>query len=306
MSNSLSLFQNIEESHFEEEKDIARYSTMRLKAVGNLVEVFSLSALKKVLSLCLKKKISYHLIGGGSNQIYPSFYRGVYIKLKLPFDKSTLDNKAHDQYILPASVSLGLLTTHALRYGLKGWEVFTGIPASLGGAIYMNAGTGLGEISSLVKKVKIMNSQGNIREEKITKKSFGYRKNYFLNPGDIVVEGTLIHHGIDSQIPLKIKKYLEYRNQTQPLGKLTCGCVFKNYNLKGLSCKAGHLIDIIGLKGLSFKEIKVSYLHANFIENDGGHRSSLDDMRALISFIQEELKLQLGLDLETEIILPQI
>ncbi len=302
MNYNLDFLKKIKEISFEESTELTKYSTMRLKSCGNLVKIFSINALQKILNTCLNRGIPYQLIGWGANQLLPLKYKGLYLKLELPFDKGYLD-KIHNQYILPASVSLSVLSAHAIRYGLKGWEVFTGIPASLGGAVYMNAGTDLGEIGSLVEKVKIVTKEGNIREEIINDTSFSYRKNHFVEKSEVIVEVKLIHFGEDSKVSSKIKEYLKYRNTTQPLKEFTCGCMFKNYHSDRLSCKAGHSVDIMGLKGLGFNGVRVSPLHANFMENREG--ASLQDVKALVGFVQEELMLQLGIGFKTEVIIPE-
>ena len=91
------------------------------------------------------------------------------------------------------------------------------------------------------------------------------------------------------------------RNRTQPLKEWTCGCIFKNHqNLgSGVTCRAGLFIDIIGLKGLTIKNLQISPKHANFMENHG--ESSYEDVIAMITVLQKELKLQTGVSFETEV-----
>ncbi len=273
---------------------------MRLKAKGNLFIVKSPEALKKLLKLFFDNKQEYFLLGLGANQLISSENQTPWIKLKFSFDKTYLES-THKSYILPASVPLSLLSAHAIRFGLKGWEVFTGIPATLGGAVFMNAGTSLGEIASLVSKVKIIDREGNEREEFITSNSFSYRKNHFLKDGDIVTQVTLRNDGQDPAISEKIRNYLDWRNKTQPLKAFTCGCVFKNYHdkEKNIHFPAGKLIDLLGLKGLRLENLKVSSQHANFIENLG--EADYGQVVNLIDIIYEELYLQYGVRFETEV-----
>ena len=169
----------IKEATLEESADLSKYCTMRLQSRGNLVKVFSIEALQEVLSAFSEQKISYQIIGRGSNQLFAPQYSGAYLKLELPFDKSYLD-EFRESYTIPASVSLSALTTHAIRFNVEGWQVFTGNPATLGGAIYMNAGTSLGEIGPLVRKVKIVTGEGKIREETVGKKIFWLPEKLFF------------------------------------------------------------------------------------------------------------------------------
>lgn len=281
-------------------KDLKKYSTMRLDAIGDLITVKNVDALKAVTKTLTSNNLKYRLLGWGANMLLPETSQTPYLQLDFEFDR-TVFNSPKDEYILPASVSLATLTSHANKFGLKGWEVFTGIPASLGGAIYMNAGTNLGEIGSIVNSVWIITKDGQEKLIEIDKNSFTYRHNHFVNPGDVIYQARLKHYGTDEAISKKIKEYLEMRTRTQPLKEWTCGCIFKNFqnhNL-GVTCRAGLFIDIMGLKGLSYKNLQISPKHANFMENRG--ESSYEDVLTMIKMLQKELKLQTGVSFETEV-----
>ncbi len=284
----------------EIDKDLKKYSTMRLVARGDLITVRSVDGLKATLKALTLNNIQYRALGWGANVLLPTNAQLPYIQLDFKFDRSVLDSP-QDEYILPGSVSLASLTSHANKFGLKGWEVFTGIPASLGGAIFMNAGTNLGEIGSIIKEVKLITKDGENKSVIIDKNSFSYRHNHFVNSGDIIYEARLIHFGLDDAISRKIKEYLEMRNRTQPLKEWTCGCIFKNHHdpHSGVTCRAGLFIDIIGLKGLTIKNLKISPRHANFMENSS--ESSYEDVVHMINVLQKELKLQFGVSFETEV-----
>lgn len=183
----------------ELDKDLKKYSTMRLDAVGDLITVKNVEALKIATKTLTENKIFYRLLGWGANMLLPKQSDVPYLQLDFDFDKTQLD-EARSEYVLPASVSLATLTAHANKFGLKGWEVFTGIPASLGGAIFMNAGTNLGEIGSIVKEVKLVTKDGLEKLIKIDQNSFSYRHNHFVEKGDVIYEARLFHLGIDSEI----------------------------------------------------------------------------------------------------------
>ncbi|MGZ3787459.1 MAG: UDP-N-acetylmuramate dehydrogenase [Bacteriovorax sp.] len=281
-------------------KDLKRYSTMRLDAVGDLITVKNVEALKAVAKELTKNNISYRVLGWGANILLPKTSTVPYLQLDFDFDRSIFE-RPQDDYLLPASVSLATLTSHANKFGLKGWEVFTGIPASLGGAIFMNAGTNLGEIGSIIKEVNLVTKKGEEKLIKIDQHSFSYRHNHFVEAGDVIYQARLIHFGIDEAISKKIKDYLEMRTRTQPLKEWTCGCVFKNHQDldSGVTCRAGLFIDIMGLKGLTYKNLRISPKHANFMENSG--ESSYEDVLTMISVLQKELKLQTGVSFTTEV-----
>lgn len=279
-----------------EDCDLTTYTTMRLHSVGTLIEILEVSALKILLPELVKEKIPYLLLGWGANQLLPSQVPGVVLHLKMPH---VLPDELKPEYALPASISLNQLTSLALKFGLKGWEIFTGIPATLGGAIYMNAGTNLGEIGKLIRSVILVTPQGEERTELISEKSFSYRKNHFVKPGEVIVGAVIAHQGTDQNITQKIKEYLEYRKKTQPLATRNCGCVFKNPHPQ---LPAGKLIDLLGLKDLQIGALRISPKHGNFMENTG--KADWDQFSSLLSIIRHEMDTWYGIEFELEVKIP--
>lgn len=288
----------IEDCEYLPDHDLTSFTTMRLSSRGDLLIIKTAAALQQVLPLLNRYKKSYLVVGWGANQILPPVSDRIIIHLEMPFDLAYL-SEARDEYVLPASIGLNHLTSHAVKFGLKGWEVFTGIPASLGGAIFMNAGTNLGEIGKLIKKVILITPEGKLREEIISDKSFSYRHNHFVKEGEVIVGAVVVHNGVDPQISTKIKEYLEYRKRTQPLATKNCGCVFKNPHKE---LQAGRLIDLIGLKGLTVGGLRVSPKHANFIENTGS--SNWDQFQDLVNIIKSNMDHFYGIEFELEVKIP--
>lgn len=278
--------------------DLRRLSTMRLTSYGDLIKIGSLAALQETLKKLSDSGLKYRVLGWGANALLPEENEAIYLKLAFDFDKSYLESP-RDSYHLPASVSLSILSSHAVKFGLRGWEVFTGIPASLGGALFMNAGTNLGEIKDVVDKVYIVTAKGDLITKVIDNEDYSYRKNNFLNEGDVIYAADLKHLGLDPEISGKIKEYLALRNRTQPLKEFTCGCIFKNAYGFGRSCRAGHHIDIMGLKGTRLGGVEVSPKHANFMVNRA--EATRTQVEELISLLQREMKMSLGIDFETEV-----
>ena len=141
-----------EDTLLYENISLEKYTTIKLIASGNVLIVQSEKALEKSLKVIIKNQFTYQMIGWGSNQVLTG-NKDLYIKLDFPRTKELSEYR--EKYNLSATTSLISMTTAAKKFGLKGWDVFTGIPASLGGAIFMNAGTSLGEIAPLVESVKI-------------------------------------------------------------------------------------------------------------------------------------------------------
>lgn len=298
MKDFESKLSQIEGCEFYSNIDLTKYTTFKLHSTGDLVVVKSVDALKKLLPILKNVQRKILVVGWGANQILPAQCSDLIVHLKFDFDSDVLETQK-DEYVLPSSLGINHLTSHAVKFGLKGWEVFTGIPASLGGAIYMNAGTNLGEIGKIVKSVKLMTPDGEIREEIINEKSFSYRKNHFVGPGEIIVGATLIHLGIDSAIPQKIKDYLEYRKKTQPLATKNCGCVFKNPSKE---LPAGKLIDMLQLKGVGVGDLRISPKHGNFMENSGS--ANWDQFSSLVELINFEMDHFFGIEFELEVKIP--
>ncbi len=286
--------------------DLSKYSTMKLSSRGSLFVVETIDALIKLTTLLQKEKISYQMIGWGANTILPEVLNGVLIKLKLPFDKNIIEpNK--NEYELPASAPLNIMTSMAVKYGLMGWEVFTGIPGSLGGAIFMNAGTNLGEIGELITEVTLLTRDGSIRKHPIADGDFSYRHNHFVKKDEIIISARIKHKGIDQGLGEVIKTYLDKRMETQPLREKTCGCMFKNTKViesdHEMTCRAGLYIDIMGLGGFGLKSgLRISPKHANFMENKD--EASRSDVVELINFTIKELEAQYGILFEKEVQLP--
>jgi UDP-N-acetylmuramate dehydrogenase len=300
MKEALSDLNSISGVTVELNKDLKKFSTMRLEAYGDLITVKTVEALKTAIRILKSNNIDYRVLGWGANMLLPKMATRPYLQLDFDFDRTLFDHP-QEEYLLPASVSLATLTSHANKFGLKGWEVFTGIPASLGGAIFMNAGTNLGEIGSLVKEVFLITRDGEEKLIKVDGNSFSYRHNHFVQQGDVIYQARLIHFGIEQDISKKIREYLEMRTRTQPLKEWTCGCVFQNHHDldRGVTCRAGLFIDIMGLKGFTYKNLRISPKHANFMENSG--ESSYEDVLTMINLLQKELKLQTGVSFVTEV-----
>ena len=300
--NLINELKNVEFVEVEIDKDLSKRSTLNLKANGHLITVKNIEALIKVLSLLNQYELNFRILGLGANQILPQNSDFPYIRLDFDYDKKIFE-MVKPTYTLPASIPLNILTSQAIKYELKGWESFTGIPATLGGAIYMNAGTRLGEIGNLIQKVKYVDRYGKLHERGIKKEDFAYRRNNFLRDGDVIYEAEITHHGVTPGIGKEIKEYLAYRNQTQPLKDKTCGCMFKNYEESGEnnsgSCPAGKFLDIMGLKGFTVGGAQISHVHANFLINKGG--ATKEDVQKLLELVKSELYLQFGKEFELEV-----
>ncbi len=304
-SSSLDFFSGLNDVLVLHDSEVTKFSTMKLSSQGTLIKVSTVDSLKDVIFHLREKGTAYRVIGWGANFILPENPDFVLIKLDLPFDKSLIKEN-QNRFYLPASAPLNVLTSLAQKFNFSGWEVFTGVPASLGGAIAMNAGTSLGEICELINYIDIMRSNGDIERHKVNESSFSYRTNHFLSEGDIIIAAEIFHKGKDPAVSELIKEYLRKRSESQPLREKTCGCMFKNLNFnvqnQTLTCRAGLYLDIMGMKGLSVGDMRISPKHANFMENRG--RSGSEEVKKLVNKALSELELHYGVKFETEVHLP--
>lgn len=283
---------------FFPQHDLSSYSTFKTKTKCDLVIVKNIDVLKVLIPLANKFHLKYKLLGWGANQVLRES-QGFYLKLDLPFDRNDL-LEYKDKYVIPASASLANLTSAASKLKLKKWEVFTGIPSSFGGALFMNAGTSLGEIGSLIESFDYVDKEGKLKTHLVNNQTFSYRKNNIVKDGEVIVSGIIRTFGQDAGIPQLISSYLKMRNATQPMSKNTCGCVFKNFSYQdGTKISAGQLLDLLNLKGFGVDGIRISPIHANFFEHDG----NLSDWE-VISFLEKVksiVQLYTGIELEFEV-----
>lgn len=300
----LNYIQKIDGIEIFQNFDMQKKSTLGLMSVASLfIRVKSEKALLSLVEIFTNHNLEYLVIGKGSNIILPEIINNPVLQLSFEGFAEELE-QIKSSYNLPASTPINVMTGKAIKYGLKGWEVFTGIPATLGGAIWMNAGTNLGEIGQLIESVRILRKNGKVENYFISKGDFTYRKNNFLQNGDIIISAVIKHEGIDSKIPQIIIEYLKKRSSTQPLTKKTCGCTFKNIALlpsgNTKSCIAGQIIDIIGLKGTQYKDLVLSLVHGNFIENNGV--ATQKDFLEFIKIINSRIESSYGYTFEMEAI----
>tara|TARA_B100000925_G_scaffold291731_1_gene281064 strand:+ start:3783 stop:4694 length:912 start_codon:yes stop_codon:yes gene_type:complete len=290
--------QSIDGIELKLHEELTKLTTLQLKSTGDLIICKEEDSLVELINLLKLHEQDFQIIGNGSNALLPQNLTTPLLKLDFKFNKADLD-EIRCEYELPASTPLNFLTSRAIKHGFVGWNCFTGIPGSLGGAIFMNAGTSKGEISSILSSVKILRSNGIVESMQVTPANFSYRKNHILNKGDVIISAKIRHLGIDSSVAGEIKSYLKLRSDSQPLWEKTCGCTFKNRKSEGTTCAAGQIIDILGLKGTEYKGLKVSTKHGNFIENTGG--ATKESYLELVDKINRVVERENGYKFETEV-----
>lgn len=255
---------------------------------SNLAELFS------VRELLLKEKLPHIIMGNGSNLLFlDGGYRGVVVKLGEGIDRVRFEG---NMVFAEPGVGLAALSRQAMKEGRSGLEFACGIPGSLGGAVYMNAGAYGGSISDLVISVASLDSYGIMRDRRAAECEFGYRQSIFAKNGEMIVGVKLqLAEDLPSRIEERMRDLTEKRNAKQPVNMPSAGSFFKRPE----GDFAGRLIEEAGLKGLRVGGAMVSPLHAGFIVNTGG--ATARDVVDLMTIVRETVAERSGIVLEPEV-----
>ena len=250
-------------------------------------------SLIKLLTIIKKYNLKYFILGNGSNVIInDTLYNGIVIKLD-EFNNLVVDDA---KIKVGAGYNLIKLALKVSRMGLTGMEFATGIPGTIGGAIYMNAGAYKSDMGYIVSEIKVLDEHLCIKTIYNKDLHFHYRTSFLKEHGHLIcLEATIIlKHGRISEIEEVIEERKRRRLMSQPLEYPSAGSVFRNPD--GLY--AGELIEKCMLKGKQIGGAMVSEKHANFIINVGG--ASSHDIKQLVDFIKNDVKQKFGVELITE------
>ena len=273
--------------------DLKKYTTYKLneKALG-LVYPSNIENLIKLLNLLNERNVKHKIIGNGSNLIFSKYYDGILIKLD---EFNNLEIK--DNIITVGSgYSLVKLSYKVATLGLSGLEFASGIPGTVGGAVYMNAGAYKSDMGYVVKSVKVLTPELEVITLTNRELDFHYRTSFLMkNSGYICLEATIVLEKKDKNEILEIIEDRKARRiESQPLEYPSAGSVFRNPE----GDFAGRLIESIGYKGKEINGAKVSEKHANFIINTG--KATGKDIVSLIKEIKQKVKAEYGIDLKVE------
>lgn len=251
--------------------------------------------LQSLLLKAAEAAVPVTLVGNGSNLLVrDKGIRGLVIKL----GSMLRDIKVSGNVLTFGSgVSLAQASKKAAELGLSGMEFAVGIPGSIGGAVYMNAGAYDGEMAKVVKSVRVMDAAGEVSELSASELDFGYRHSALQGSGKIVTSVTVELSAGDKQaIAEKMADFSNRRITKQPLELPSAGSMFK----RPPGYFAGTLIDQTGLKGYTVGGAQVSTKHAGFVVNIGGATAA--DVLQLISDVQAKVFAAHGVHLEPEVL----
>lgn len=270
------------------------YTTYQLEGTAlGLVIPKDIEGLIILLKYLRDNKIKHKILGKGSNLIFSnSYYDGILIKLDSLDELEIKGNTVR----VGAGYSLTKLSNRLSRLGYTGMEFATGIPGSVGGAIFMNAGAYKSDMGYIVKSVKVLTPRYRVMEMTNFDMHFHYRTSFLqTHPDYICLEATfLLKKGNPEEIMQLIEDRKNRRLETQPLEYPSAGSVFRNPE----GDYAGRLIEEIGYKGYSIGDALVSEKHANFIINKGHAKG--EDIKKLILEIQNKVKEKYGVELKVE------
>lgn len=275
---------------------LANHTTMKIGGPADvLVEPKSLEKLQETMETINKFQVKWTAIGRGSNLLVSDLgIEGVVIKLGNGMDHFELkENEVH----VGGGYSLIKLVTIISKKGLSGLEFAGGIPGSVGGAVYMNAGAHGSDMSKVLKKAHILFEDGKMEWLTADELNFSYRTSILQKerPGICLEAVLIVEQGNREEVVAQLQKNKDYRRDTQPFSYPCAGSIFRN----PLPDYAGQLIEKAGLKGQKIGGAKVSDMHANFIVNDDGAKAQ--DVLDLIAYIKKTILEKYNVQLETEV-----
>lgn len=261
-----------------------------------LVMVNNEEELAAVMRLVTEEQIEHILIGNGSNfLVSDEGYPGIMIKLGGSFEAVDLVDETH--VMAGAAKLLSGVSVFATEHGLAGFEFASGIPGSIGGAMFMNAGAYGGEMKDIVESVRLMKPDGSeIVERSNEEMGFAYRNSAIQKDGLIVLSVRFALSKDDPEaITARVLELQHKRNSKQPVNLPSAGSTFK----RPVGGFAAALIDEAGLRGYQVGGAQVSEKHTGFVVNVGG--ATCKDVLAVMRYVREVVLERNGIELEPEV-----
>lgn len=279
-----------------EDEPMYKHTTYKVGGPARIyLMVKDVDSLVKTIKYCHKHRVKYLVIGRGSNLLFSDReYEGIIISLNECFNQVSINGST---IIAQAGVSMISLSYQAAKTGLSGFEFMGGIPGSIGGGIYMNAGAYKYDLASVVKSVKLLNEKQEVVTYSNEQMEFSYRHSVCQDNRKLII--LEVEFELTTKSPDEIKAVLDKRKErrmsTQPWNMPSAGSVFRNPSEKA----AWQYIDECGLRGYEIGGAQVSPKHSNFIVNNG--YASAKDIYDLIMLVQENVKDKFGVKLKREV-----
>ncbi len=278
------------------QESMAKHTSFR---IGGPAEVMAFPQNREELARILKVSALLDckpaILGAGTNVLAPDGgLKGLVVCLKDCMDG--MERRSETTIRAAAGVTMTRAAVYAANLGLSGMEFAHGIPGTVGGGVYMNAGAYGGEIKDICKRVDVMDLQGNIRTLSGEEMAFSYRHSILEDSGEIVLSADFeLMPGESSAIKTRMQELSDKRRGSQPLQYPSAGSAFK----RPVGGYAAALIDQAGLKGFRVGSAEVSQKHAGFIVNVGGATAA--DVKSLLAQVSDKVYDMAGIRLEPEV-----
>jgi UDP-N-acetylmuramate dehydrogenase len=284
-----------------EDEPLARYSTYRIGGPATVVLPATAEDVGTALRTAHEAGVSWFAVGLGSNILLPDAgLDALVIRLGKGLDELRQEG---DRWTLGAGLPAPLAARRTAAAGYAGLHIFVGVPGTVGGGVYMNAGCHGGDWAEVVERVTVVDVTGQDRVLGRAEVPFTYRRSGL--DGRIVLEASVrLRAEPQGHLDEQIAEMFEWRQRGTPFNQPCCGSVFKNpsgpsWKREGGPRTAGQLIEAAGLKGVRIGGAEVSPTHANYFVNAGGATAA--DVRALIERAQREVSARFGVRLEPEV-----
>lgn len=281
---------------YKENEPLAAHCTFKIGGPARLfVQPVDRAQLCRAVALCKAQGVRYYLLGNGSNILFADEgYNGAVLAISSMQDAVEVHGT---QLTAGAGVRLSTLCKTALEHGLTGLEFAYGIPGTVGGAVYMNAGAYGGELKDVLESVTFLDDNLQLRTLPAADLAMGYRTSIFeQNPGWCILSVTVVlHRGDGAAVLAKMQELLGKRKEKQPLEWPSAGSTFK----RPVGAFAGKLIEDCGLRGFTVGGAQISEKHCGFVINRGG--ATCADVVALTEQVRQIVEARTGFVLEREI-----
>jgi UDP-N-acetylmuramate dehydrogenase len=285
----------LREDQIQEQEPMHKHTTFRIGGAARwFLRPDTEEALRQVLDWCSRTGTPYFFLGNGSNLLVSDRgFDGAVIQLGPSFQGIVQEG---DGLRVGAGTMLAHTAGYAAEHSLGGLEFASGIPGTLGGAVFMNAGAYGGEMKQVVSRIRVMTQQGRVYTLEKEELDMGYRTSRVKEQNLLVLEAELaLSHRPETEIRAQMEKLKEARRQKQPLEYPSAGSTFKRPE----GYFAGKLIMEAGLRGFRVGDAQVSEKHCGFVVNRG--RATAGDVMELARQVQEKVLEQSGVRLELEI-----
>jgi UDP-N-acetylmuramate dehydrogenase len=284
-----------------ESEPLARYSTYRIGGPATVVLPSSAEDVATAIRMAHEAGVPWFALGLGSNILLPDEgLDALVVRLGKGLDRLEGDG---DRWVVGAGLPAPLAARRTAAAGYAGLHIFVGVPGTVGGGVYMNAGCHGGDWSEVVESVTVVDEAGRDSVLLRPEVPFTYRRSGL--DGRVVVEAAVrLRREEQPRLDEQITEMFEWRQSGTPFNQPCCGSVFKNpagpsWKREGGPRTAGQLIEAAGLKGFRVGAAEVSPMHANYFVNTGGATAA--DVRDLIQEVQRRVESEFGARLEAEV-----